>query len=136
LEYCIWIGEGAASMAGPRAVSSHHAPRFEGDPHGRQNIHCASASDWGAFCRATELHELFFAPSDGLMAILPGATKLTREHARTIHAALERFLIANGRTAPSFVGASAESHLARLLWLDWWVHWALRSCTDPAIHCE
>ena len=28
----------------------------------------------------------------------------------------------------------ANYHMARLIWLDWWVQWALKNCERPAIY--
>jgi hypothetical protein len=140
LERCIWIGEREALAAGdPRArtVRSPHAPRFDGDPHPRQNVHQSTGSDWDAFCLATDLHGLFLAPGSGLMAEQPGTVRLAREHARAVHAALEQFIYAHRGADASFASGRAEDgHLARLLWLDWWMHWAIRRCEAPAIHNE
>ncbi len=140
MERCVWIGEYDVVGAGdPRArtVRSPHAPRFDGDPYPRQNVHQSTCSDWDAFCRATDLYELLFVPSSGLLPERPGTATLAREHARAVHAALERFVHQYRDSEPSFAsGRTEDGHLARLLWLDWWIHWAIRRCEAPAIHNE
>ncbi|MGH7296652.1 MAG: hypothetical protein ACRELB_17060 [Polyangiaceae bacterium] len=83
----------------------------------------------------THLHDLFFALGTGLMAEHPGTVRITRDHAEAAHDALLRFVDEHRRADPSFASGRAEdAHLARLLWLDWWLYRAPHRWDDPAIH--
>ncbi|MGH7295165.1 MAG: hypothetical protein ACRELB_09540 [Polyangiaceae bacterium] len=136
--YSLWIGDHAVLLGSdPReaTVRSPHAPRFEGDPHPRQNHHQSTRSDWHDFCRSTHLHDLLFAPGSGLMAEHPGTARLTRDHAGAVHDALVRFIAGHRRADPSFTSGRVEdAHFARLLWLDWWFYRAPHRWDEPAIH--
>ncbi|HEY1697966.1 MAG TPA: hypothetical protein VGG39_37660 [Polyangiaceae bacterium] len=136
--YSIWIGD-LAELRGhvPRQATarSPHAPLFAGDAHPRQNFHQPKRSDWDEFCRVVGLHDIFFAPGDGLLAERPGNVRLTRDHARAVHEALVRFVDAERDTHPCFAsGRPGDCHLARLMWLDWWIHWALKRFDEPGLH--
>jgi len=132
------IGDRAAlSGSDPREAMARtpHAPLFPGDANPRQNLHQPTRSDWDEFCRSVGLHDLFFAAGDGLMAERPGTARLTRDHARAVHEALVRFVDERRETDPSFAsGRAGDSHLARLMWLDWWMHWAVKRFDEPAVH--
>jgi len=134
----IWIGD-HATLTGrdpwASTARSHHAPLFAGDAHPRQNLHQASDSDWEEFFRDVDLHELFFAPDVGLIANRPGTVRLTRDHARSIQAAVAKYLAAHRHAEPTYgSGRTQDRHIARLLWLDCWVYRALHHFEEPALH--
>ena len=69
---------------------------------------------WSDFCRASGISDLFFD-----------------EEAAYVAQALDEM-----RKAAAGLPASGEYDpiLARLIWLEWWMTWALRECKVPAIH--
>lgn len=102
------------------------APAFSGDDdcHHR-NVRSPSYVAWSNFAGATGLGDLFFAPGAGLLANHPGLVDLTPEHLAAVRAALSRH-VGDGlpERAPGF-GDGLDYTLARLLWLEWWMAWAL-----------
>lgn len=120
-------------------MTSHpDAPMFPGDEMtGRGNTRSPSYTVWADFARATGIYDLLF--DDGtLRGGHPGCYGLTREDSERITAALGEYQ-AKATLPPGFEGWRYDGpprydyHLARLIWLDWWVRWAVENCETPAI---
>lgn len=109
------------------------APTFPNDDMtGNSNSRHPSYSAWDDFCRATGLHDMFFGEeNEGLMREHPGCVMLTEMHAQTITAALAAYQ-SEATKPPGFTDGHSP-HLARILWLEFWVRWALENCETPAI---
>lgn len=115
-------------------VEVAEAPAFDGDDAGHSNCRRPSYVDWHSFCRATGLADLFHGKA-GLFAEHPSTVRLTKRHARIVKQAREMFQAARPAAQPTFLSASEQDHhLARLIWLEWWVNWAIANCKRPAIH--
>ena len=126
---------------------SDDAPTFPNDEMtGNGNERSPSYTAWAEFCRETGLHELFFG-EDGLMRRHPGIAALTGDHLDEIRRARERWQ-AKATLPPGFEGFPTklpdgtygspdagryDYQLARILWLEWWVAWALEHAHRPAI---
>lgn len=102
-------------------------------------------SGWSEWCREVDLYDLFFAEYTGLMCEHPGNRALRQDHADRIEAALKRWQESHPDAIPGFdewdmrnPGKEPEHKydpmLARLIWLDWWVKWALANCERPCIY--
>lgn len=91
---------------------------------------------WSNFCKMAGLTDLFFNDEYGLMREHPGHAELRLEHAQAIDSALKAYNAKYPGAIPRFGdGATpADAHLARLIWLDWWVKWALAHCEHPGIY--
>lgn len=147
---------------GVRVEGTSHpdAPTFPGDGMtGNGSTRSPSYSAWAAFCRNVGLHRLFYGreahePHEpgrnaGLMSEHPGAVLLTKAHHAEIAAALDRYRTTHPGARPGwpvpaeggndFDGPytpetiNLDGDLARLIWLEWWVRWALDSCAIPAL---
>jgi len=122
------------------------APAYPNDINQRKNVRWPSYTVWSDFTRDVGLHDLFFNKTTGLMREHPGCFSLTGDHAWQIRQAWvnyesrypqanPRFAVIDYRTTVVTDPATAEdATLARLMWLDWWVRWALDHCTNPVIH--
>jgi len=130
-ERCVVDGEmrAAESMAAG-------APAFDGDAAGQTNVRMPSYGVWERFARLTGLSSLFFDKHEGIMREHPGAFALTTVHFTTIQRARAEYAARHPDVDPSFgFGADERSeHLARLLWLEWWVAHALETCANPVIY--
>jgi hypothetical protein len=106
------------------------APVFEGDEAtGRSNQRSPSYTAWFSWTSAVGLTDLF---SD-LLNDHPGIALLTTEHASQIALALKDWRRIHGADRPGFGGA-LDGCLARLIWLDFWVRWAIGNSSVPAIY--
>lgn len=120
------------------------APRFDNDPCTNNENHRHPAyGAWSEWCRDVGLHRLFFDKDDGLMRSHPGCVALRKRHHTEIIAALHRWQKKQPGAVAGFypfdwnddkVDGSVDPMLARLIWLEWWVRWALANCTNPAIY--
>lgn len=124
------------------------APSFPGDAlSGQSNQRSPSYTVWSAFCREEGLYQLFYNDRGNLHGGHPGAVLLTDEWRAQIRAALERHVRLGepgwcecARCDPFSKPLEFHQHtvrdgnLARLLWLQWWVDWALKTCQHPTIH--
>jgi hypothetical protein len=129
------------------------APDFPNDVNPRKNVRWPGYCTWHDFCEEVGLFDLFYDDEEGLIRPHPGVRRLTQDHADAIAQALARYPRSK---PPGFLGIDAfhelsarapklsdaseaffaahspyDSTLARLLWLDWWVRWALAECTIP-----
>lgn len=140
---------------GVTGLSLPEAPEFPGDGMtSKGNGRSPSCSGWENFCRDVGLYDLFFRKEDeegpiGLMTSHPGTFGLTAKHAAEIRAALDRRRSADPDGLrvpgwdPTLEGSAAwtqdgadpkyDGNLARLIWLDWWVSWAVANCKTPTI---
>lgn len=130
------------------------APVFPNDGlTANTNERSPSYTVWDEFARHVGLYEMFFGSQDGeseyrygaLMREHPGAALLGPQHAREIRDALERYRGSNPYAQPGFepfwipgtekkgdpVPENCDAQLARLIWLDYWVNWAVENCEHP-----
>lgn len=127
------------------------APSFPGDEMtGKSNSRHPGYSQWADFLRDVGLYSLFLDRESGraLMQNHPGCTMLTRADHEQIAAALDRWRTKHPGKVPGWdptlkgmaavTGEGADpkydGNLARLIWLEWWVRWALANCKTPAIY--
>lgn len=143
-----------------RDAAHPDAPTFPGDGMtGKGNSRHPSYSAWAEFCRGVGLHRLFYgreahephssARNAGLMSAHPGAVLLTRAHHAQIAAALDRYRSEHPDARPGWAEPveggdpfrgpwkpeteGLDGNLARLIWLEWWVRWALDHCKVPTL---
>ena len=120
-------------------LSLDDAPCFPNDPTKNGNVRSPSYSVWDQFCRNTGLYDLFYYGSGNLRAGHPGTIGITKEDADTVSAALAKYKL-SATLPPGFEAdwfykgpANYDYDLARLIWLDWWMRWAVENCETPAI---
>ena len=120
------------------------APRFPGDET-RANCRAPSYSQWAFFCHDTGLYSLFHNKTSGLMKSHPGMEGFTEEHVRVVRKALAAYQKANPRAMPGWVNDDEDDgardialrydgNLARLIWLEWWMSYALKNFENPGIY--
>lgn len=93
-----------------------------------------SYSSMFAFCKSTGLQDLFLGEDErsGLLHPHPGCHRLTKEHSEQITVARINWQTSHPGSVPGW-DEGQDSTLAKLLWYDWWVAWALKNCKIPAI---
>lgn len=132
-----------------------HAPAF-GEPTDGESQRWPSYTSWREFTEFCGVHSLFYGSEqrkgerirdDFLIQEHPGCVPLTERHRREINKALRDYKAkypnaepTYGRPAPE--GQSAlmwedkenpeeNSWMCRLVWLHYWVNWALDNCKRP-----
>ena len=133
--YAINIGERTGKKGRGRDVAHVElpdAPRFDGDERtGRSNSRHPSYSQWPEFARAVGLDLFFFHAERGTMRDHPGIVPLEPRHLRTVRKALAEYKASNPDSVPGW-GKRQDPMLARMLWLEFWISWALKNCKFPA----
>ncbi|SRR6266851_5653437 len=120
-----------------RSIRQPDAPTFPGDGMtSNGNDRHPGYGQWSSFLAMAGLHSLFFNKKHGLMREHPGHAELKSWHAEEIARALSSFKERYPHATPHFDdGAMPEdANLARLIWLDWWVKWALEHCEHAGIY--
>ena len=135
--YSIYIGERTYSAEIEdfivEKVCDDSAPEFSGDfMSAKNNSRHPSYGGWAAFCKETDLYDLFFNSENGLMHEHPGCVIIQKQHEIIIKKALLKRQ-QESNLPPGF-NYNQDLILARLIWLDYWVSWALENCKKPAIY--
>jgi hypothetical protein len=126
--YACWDVESATSDDAPTFIND----QMTGNSNGRH----PSYSGWSDFLQKTDLGDLFYKD---LMEQHPGCVQIKPEHYERVHSALESYQ--KIATKPPGFGTWTDDvgeiqydpYLARLIWLDFWMKWALDNCETPAI---
>jgi hypothetical protein len=120
-------------------VELPEAPSFPNDVANHSNYRSPTYSAWANFCRNTGLYEFFYDECGHLHARHPGCIGITKEDADFVTAALNRYR-AKATLPPGFEKGwdhqgppNYDYDLARLIWLEWWMQWAVKYCETPAI---
>ena len=126
------------------------APTFPGDGMtGNGNSRHPGYSAWADFTKKTGIHELFYDENEGLLRPHPGTRVLLPKHVQAVEVARKAWEKSHPDSKPgwcccqkcdSFMREKHDEHrdldafLARLLWLEWWMKWAIKNCQRPAIN--
>lgn len=124
--YACWQIEGATSEDAPNFPGDH----FTANSNGRY----PSYSAWSQFCNKVGLCDLFFDKYEGLFRMHPGCQLITQDHYQTVSNALEEYQ-KHAKLPPGYDDfGNYDYNLARLMWLEFWMKWALENCETPAIY--
>jgi hypothetical protein len=116
------------------AVQDENAPDIPDDFTTRKgNDRHPSYHSWHEFCKETGLMDLFFNKEKRLMREHSGCFPIANEHGIAIHQALVKYQNSHPDAQPRFNSSIEDAHLARLVWLDYWVIKTLETCPKPGI---
>lgn len=120
-------------------VRLDEAPSFPNDVSNNGNMRSPSYSVWSNFCRNTGIYDLFYNENGNLHAGHPGCIGITKEDVDIVSAALAKYKL-TATLPPGFEEGwnytgpdNYDYDLARLIWLEWWMRWAVENCETPAI---
>lgn len=117
------------------AVELPDAPAFAGDKlSAHKNNRHPGYSQWVDFCRAAGLESLFFDADHGLMRHHPGCVLLTPDDLVEVQQAMLAWQVRYPDVSPAFGQRDEDGIFTRLVWLEWWIRWALEHCRTPAIY--
>ena len=112
------------------------APQWEGDElTGNSNQRYPSYSGFSSFCSEANIYGLFYG-EEGKKGILhehPGYVDLKQEHLDQIRKAKNDWIKENPNTEAGFLDGQ-DYILARLIWFEFWMDWALKHCKTPIIY--
>lgn len=132
-------------------VKHSDAPTFPGDDMtGNSNDRGLSYLAWSQFCEKAGLNDLFFHKETGLMREHPGCFVLKQEHVDIVEKARTAWQKENPGTTPGWcvchecrplenkekmvAHVETDFTLARLLWLEYWMKWAMKKCKKPGVY--
>ena len=122
-------------------VEIESAPNFPNDFGGQSNMRMPTYTAWYNFCKNVGLYEFFYVDSYRLASEHPGCVGITKEDVDMVTEAL-RVYQRKAALPAGFESSdilkddhipSCDGDLARLIWLEWWMRWAIENCETPAI---
>jgi len=126
-------------------LNNKDAPVFPNDEMtGDGNDRHPGYNGWATFCEDSGLEKLFFDEETGLMRQHPGVFHITKNDLAVVQEKLELWKSSHPNAVPGFGGMNwsdgtvkepnkYDPVLARLIWLEWWMRYALKNCKTPAI---
>lgn len=148
------VEEGCSASWHVEPVALDDAPNFAYDILTENgNSRHPGYSQWSNFCVESGLYRLFYGVDardgynhdGGLLSVHPGCVPLTPSMLAEVTEARVRWECAHPGAIPGFdydadwlTSADdgvrgRDAILARLLWLEWWMTWALANCERPSI---
>ncbi len=131
--YAAWVVE---------LVDKKDAPAF-GEPTDFENQRRPAYTAWEDSMKALGLHSMFFSHGDGLMSQHPGCKIINAKHVAKVKDAIAKRRAINGGKPAGFFSYDTKSNtnfdngndpdLARCVWLEYWMSWAVENCDTPAI---
>lgn len=119
------------------------APAF-GEPTDYTNTRWPSYTVWTEFTEFAGLYSLFFAENreDRLIYSHPGCVPLTEQHRQEVNQAFEAFKLKYPNAVSTYGNTDnpldvdpenpeENGYMCRLVWLHYWVNWALDNCEKP-----
>lgn len=156
MAYAIKIGEFSINNEDPecsfveaKKVTLAEAPAFPNDAIKHTNSRFPGYSVWYDFCAVAGLQTLFYQ-DDQFRGGHPGYFELTQDHLNQAQTALTNYQLANNGKPPGFSPfmpsgmpsgfgkanntlLEYDATLARLIWVEWWIRWALLNCSRPIV---
>lgn len=115
------------------AYSARHdnAPAF-GEPTDYTNSRWPSYGVWSNALARFGLKEVFFYEGH-LIGGHPGVRLVTAELVGAVSSALAAYRVRFPNAEPKMEVDDESADLARIVWLDYWLTWALANCETPVI---
>lgn len=133
-----------------KGVAHDCAPAY-GEPTDKENQRWPSYSSWSEFCRFVGLYDLFYGKNidrettrdDALLYEHPGCIPLTEKHRLEVNSAYEAFKAKYPSATPTYGEPQDDmlsydeenpvenGQMCRLVWLHYWINWALDNCEQP-----
>ena len=118
---------------GAEGVHDEKSPAF-GEPTDHENQRWPSYSAWSNFMRGVGLYDVFFYDSGHLIGGHPGVRLVTQDLVLAVQKALADYRQTNPDIKAEFTDGDVRTgFLCRLIWLDYWVNWAINNCETPVI---
>lgn len=112
-----------------------NAPAF-GEPTDYTNQRWPSYSSWEMFAKFVGLEDLFFDKMNVLCLIKsrPGYTPLTITHKKIVDEVYDKFKKKYPNVKAKFDASDENRWFCRLVWLKFWIDWALVNCERPVFY--
>lgn len=114
-----------------KVQKSDEAPIFVGENPDYEQLNTKSSICWPEFCQEGLIYGLFYNRHTGLFKTT-GVYNLTTEHLNLV--SIKRVMREERiKKPPGFGSDIYDPVLARLIWLEYWIEWALEKCQNPGI---
>ncbi len=126
-------------------IKNEDAIHIENDDTDKTNSRSPSYTVFTEWAREVGLSDYFGNKETGLMREHPGIFKLSDIHLKEIRLAIEKYKTKHPDVKPGFwlddstdwtksiEDPTLSPSLARLVWFEYWIDWALKNCEIPAI---
>lgn len=129
----------------PRAMGEGHegAPSF-GEPTDCTNSRWPSYGSWSDSMTFIGLEGMFYDTKnrdDSILQDHPGCIPLTQKHRKEVNAAMVEYKIKYPNAIPTYGNPKGwdedpdnpdeNSYMTRLVWLHYWINWAMDNCKQP-----
>jgi hypothetical protein len=113
---------------------AHHdeAPAF-GEPTDFTNARWPSYSSWQDALFETGTEKVFFTPTGHVIGEHPGFREITQELYDEFKTNMTAFEDKHPDIKATYKGTVNDGRYCRLVWLDYWLKWALANCENPVI---
>ncbi|WP_273430552.1 hypothetical protein [Chitinibacter tainanensis] len=117
---------------GAKGISLKGSPAF-GEPTDSTNERWPSYCAWSDFLKDVELYDVFYSDNH-LIGGHPGIRLVTKDLQKIVSQRLIDFKTKHPELKPIFDEENKHAgSLCRLIWLDYWIEWALINCETPVI---
>lgn len=124
-------------------IELENAPAF-GEPTDRTNERWPSYSAWSEFAEFTNIYDLIYSDTGHLIGSHPGYLELTDDFQKNLKKRKKEFEEKYPKVEATYGNKTSifeadpnnppENYFyCRLVWLDFWVDYALENCETPAI---
>ena len=130
---------------GVTGVTIGDAPAF-GEPTDYTNSKWPSYSGWADFAESTGLKDFFYQEEYGVLSSHPGSVPIDDKDLKMVQGKLQKYkmqLKGQGKKAiPALWSGDimeetppngGDQNLGRLIWLEYWMRWAIENCENPVI---
>jgi len=126
-------------------VKNEDAVHIENDDTDKSNSRSPSYTVFSDWMHEVKLYDLFKNEETGIMREHPGIFPLTSAHLSEVRLAIEKYTTKHPGVKPGFwledptdwtkvvEDPTLSPSLARLVWFEYWIDWALKNCELPAI---
>jgi hypothetical protein len=152
-------GDSAGLRVEARRESHDNAPTFANDDMtGSGNCRSPSYSVWTNFCRDTGIYDLFYGNDRSaryyesevpgmhreqpILADHPGFAAINEHDVAYVKRALDAYRLKHPNAQPGFDDwetregegvTMQDANMARLIWLHYWMDWAVKNCERPIV---
>lgn len=111
------------------------APDFSADgcPSKNTNARFPSYGAWDDFTKWAGIHAMFYDEDEGFFRPHPGCCGITISQVEEVESMLRHKKSVATLPAGFSEDGTKDHNLARLMWLAFWMRWAVDNCETPAI---
>lgn len=116
------------------SIKTDDAPAF-GEITDYTSERLPSYTSWGDFIRFAGVGNMFGNSDYSLIKAHPGCVPITTKHKELIDEAWVNYTEKYPNATPTYdTDKTEDAHMCRLVWLRYWIHYALEHCKQPVFY--